>query len=57
MNKNSFGGSFSKASCHENDQPPEITSCHTAMLGGLRTLKVIKLAQETENMTLLLLEI
>lgn len=40
--KTVFGDSFSKASCHENDQPAEIGSGHTATLGVIRTPKIVK---------------
>lgn len=47
MSENSFGDSFSEASCHENDQPPEFRSCHTAILGVITILKIVKREQET----------
>lgn len=40
--KQASADGFGKASCRGNDQPPEMRSCHTVMLGEIRTLKIVK---------------
>lgn len=42
-----FGDQFCQASYPGNDQPPEIRSCHTAVLGVIRSLKIVKREQGT----------
>lgn len=42
-----FGDQFRQASYPGNDQPPEIRSCHTAVLGVIRSLKIVKREQGT----------
>lgn len=42
-----FGDRFRQASYPGNDQPPEIRSCHTAVLGVIRSLKIVKREQGT----------